>query len=57
MLTSPMTWLPPAYLEIDPRIRVILAEQMEHGATDELDRKLMALVGEQKRIEQAGWFS
>jgi hypothetical protein len=30
---------------------------MEHGATDELDRRLMALVAEQKWIEQPGWFS
>jgi len=30
---------------------------MELGATDELDRRLMELVAEQKRIECAGWFS
>ena len=34
-----MAWLPPAYLELDRRIREILAERMEHCATDELDRR------------------
>jgi len=30
---------------------------MEQGATDERDRKLAALIEEQKRVERAGWFS
>jgi len=28
-----------------------------HDPTDDLDRKLKALIEEQERIEQAGWFS
>ena len=41
MLTTRMTWLSPLpYAVIDRRIREILAERMERGATDELDRRL-----------------
>jgi hypothetical protein len=32
----------------------VLAERMERGATDELDRRLMALIHEQRRIERGG---
>ena len=37
--------------------RALLAERMENCATDELDRKLAALLGQQGRLEHAGWFS
>ena len=50
-----MTWLPPEYL--DRLIREILAERMEHGATDKRDRRPTALVDEDGRIERAGWVS
>ena len=37
-----MPWLP--YVAIDREIRAVLAKRMEHGATDELDRKLAHLI-------------
>jgi hypothetical protein len=30
---------------------------MERGATEQLDRRLTALIEEQRRVERAGWFS
>ena len=56
-----MTWLPFVnplpYAAVDRRIRVLLAERLERGATDELDRQLAALIAERERVERAGWFS
>lgn len=48
---------PSPYIALDRQIRELLAERMERGATDELDRRLAALIVEARRIEQAGWFS
>jgi hypothetical protein len=37
--------------------RELLAARMERGATEQLDRRLAALIEEQRRVERAGWFS
>ena len=42
---------------LDRRIREVLAERMEHGATGELDLRLAAVTGKWKRSERAGWHS
>ena len=53
-----MGWISPLpYAVLDRRIGAVLAERMEHGATDALDQQLMFLVAELKRVEEAGWFS
>ena len=49
-----VSWL--RYLALDRNIRALLAERMEWGATDNLDRKLAALI-EQGRVARAGWFN
>jgi hypothetical protein len=46
-----------SWLRIDRELRPLIAERLEHGATDELDRKLAALIEEQRRVERADWFS
>ena len=48
-------WLP--CVSVDRKIRAVIKERMERGATDELDRKLAVLIERQKRIERVGWFS
>lgn len=45
------------WIALDRKIRELLAERMERGATEELDRRLMTLIEEQRRVERAGWFS
>lgn len=42
------------WITLDCRIRVVLAERMERGATDELDLQLAALIAERERVEPAG---
>ena len=41
------------YLALDREIRALLVERMEHGATNELDRKPMAVIEQPKRVERA----
>jgi hypothetical protein len=50
-----MTWLP--WIELDRRIRALIAERLEHGATDELDAKILAAAAEREELERKGWFS
>lgn len=50
-----MTWLP--WISLDRRIRELLAEHLEHGVTEQLDKRLATLIAEQKRVERAGCFS
>lgn len=49
-----MIWL--SYLTIHREIRGVLADRLEHGATDQLDRKLITLIEQQRRVEWAGVF-
>jgi hypothetical protein len=44
-----MTWLP--WILLDRRIRAVLAERMERGASVELDRRLVALLLEQRALK------
>lgn len=43
-----MFWHP--WLTLDRKIREVLAERMERGATNELDRRLMALIEQQRAL-------
>ena len=45
------------WITLDRRIRLVIAERMERGATDEHDRRLMALMVAREAVERAGWFS
>jgi hypothetical protein len=46
-----------AYITLDRKIRELLAERMENGATDQLDRRRAALIEERRRVERAGWWN
>jgi hypothetical protein len=48
-------WHP--WISLERELRPLFAERIERGATDELDRKIMALIVERRRIQLAGWFS
>ena len=50
-----MLW--PIGAPFDRRIRFLLTERMERGATNELDRKIMALITACDAVARAGWFS
>jgi hypothetical protein len=45
------------WIVLDRRIRAVIGERLERGASDEVDRRLAALVVQQQRIARAGWFS
>ena len=38
-------------------VRAVLAERMTYGATDDLDRVLMVVVGKRAEIRRAGWLT
>ena len=52
-----MTDATPDLLRLHRAIRILLAERMERGPTEQLDRTLMALKAELERLERGGKFS
>ena len=47
-----MTWLP--WIALERRIRELLAERMESGASDDLDRRLVATIVERDANRASG---
>src|SRR5262249_21666100 len=55
---SPMTdraWQHP-WLHIERFLRALIGERLIHGASDERDSALAAVIEQRQQIERAGWF-
>ena len=48
-------WHP--WITLDRRLRALIAERMERGASDKLDRLLAALIADRDALQREGWFS
>ncbi len=55
MITDAHLWHP--WLRIERAIRAILADRLTRGATEVVDRVLMARIREREQIERAGCFN